>query len=79
MSRARQAKDKEELRISRLVPRSAYDFSSVEMNIYDDKVAYFSVKENLAIIIKSQDSAQNMRSMYEMCWKMAELLSKKGR
>lgn len=70
-ARARQKKDKEDLRISRLIPADRYYFD-MEINIYDDKVAYFSIKEEFAAIIKSADVAANMRQMFNLCWAMAE-------
>jgi len=72
MARVRQAKDKDELRISRLVPKDLMKFH-IEMNIYDDKVAYFSIKEKLAIIVKSSTIADSMRDVFSMCWQVAEL------
>ncbi len=71
MARKRHAKDKQELRISRLIPADQY-FFDMEINVYDDKTAYFSLKEKLAIIIKSAGVAANMRHMFNMCWAMAE-------
>lgn len=70
VAQARQAKDEQELRISRLIPADSYPFTN-EINIYDDKVAYFSLKEELAVIIKSADIAHNMATMFTMCWEMA--------
>ncbi len=74
MSKARQKKDESELRVSRLVPRDKYEFNNIELNIYDDKVAYFSVEEKLAVIVKSKDISESMRNMFQMCWDYAELL-----
>lgn len=70
MARARHKKDQKELRISRLVPKEHYHFT-IEMNIYDDKVAYFSLREQLAVIIKSPGIAESMRNVFDLCWKMA--------
>lgn len=75
MSRLRQSKDFEELRESRLVPAEQYPFT-MEMNIYDDKVAYFSPKEDLAVILRSADIAHNMRIMFDLCWAMANASTK---
>lgn len=71
MARKRHGKDKQELRISRLIPADQY-FFDMEINIYDDKIAYFSLNEKIAIIIKSTGIAANMRHMFNMCWSMAE-------
>ncbi len=71
MARARQKKDGEELRESRLLPKSMLNIE-IEVNIYDDKVAYFSIPERLAIIVKSKLISGSMREMFALCWKMAE-------
>jgi len=71
MARARQKKDTEELRESRLLPKSLLNIE-IEVNIYDDKVAYFSIPEKLAVIVKSKLIAASMREMFGLCWKMAE-------
>lgn len=72
MARARQKKDAEELRESRLLPKSMLNIE-IETNIYDDKVAYFSIPEKLAIIVKSKLIAASMREVFALCWKMAEI------
>lgn len=77
MTRARQKKDAEELRESRLLPKSLLNVE-IEANIYDDKVAYFSVPEKLAIIVKSKLIAASMREMFGLCWKMAGLQTEIG-
>src|SRR3989344_588631 len=70
MARARQKKDKEELRESRLLPRSVLDIK-IEVNIYDDKVAYFSLPEKLAVIVKSKLIAGSMREVFQLSWNIA--------
>lgn len=72
MSRERQKEDQEELRESRLIPNKLLKFH-IELNIYDDKVAYFSIKEKLAIIVKSRVIADSMRDVFDMCWNIAEI------
>ncbi len=71
MSRSRQKKDEKELRESRLLPTAMLDMH-IELNIYEDKVAYFSIREKLAIIVKSKMIADSMRQIFSLCWKMAE-------
>ena len=72
LSRARQKEDEAELRISRLLPKDMLDIS-IELNIYDDKVAYFSITEKLAVIVKSRMIADSMREVFEISWRMAEI------
>jgi len=75
MARKRQMRDAEELRLSRLISPSLMGVR-VELNIYDDKVAYFSAAEELAVIVRSEMISGSMRAMFQLCWKMADALSK---
>jgi sugar-specific transcriptional regulator TrmB len=72
MSRARQKKDVEELRISRLVPSSLLKDFHIEYYIYDNKVAFFSIVEAMAVIIESTFVANSMRTVFSMLWQMSE-------
>jgi len=73
----RQKMDYVELRVSKIVPKEILDFE-IELNIYDDKVAYFAIKEKLAILIKSTLIANSMRGMFEMCWQPLERFPKQN-
>ncbi len=75
MSRERQKLDDKELRISRLLPKDMLDIS-IELNIYDDKVAYFSIHEKLAVVVKSNMIADSMREVFDISWRMAEMYEK---
>lgn len=77
LSRKRQAKDAVELRTSRLLPRELIELH-IELNIYDDKVAYFSISEQLAVIVKSKMISDAMRSIFKLCWGMASEPGKKN-
>ena len=72
MSRERKKRDGEELRETRLVPPDLLDIH-IELNIYDDKVAYFAIDEEIAIIVKSKVIAEGMRSVFALCWRMADI------
>ncbi len=72
LSRKRQEKDEEELRVSRLVPSSILKFH-IEWYIYEDKVAYFSIAEKLAVIVKSKVIADSMKDVFNLCWKTAKI------
>ncbi|MBI5456856.1 hypothetical protein HY969_03890 [Candidatus Kaiserbacteria bacterium] len=71
MARARQKKDKDELRTSRLLPQAMLNIE-IETNIYEDKVAFFSIPETLAVIVKSKLIAESMRQMFNLSWNMAQ-------
>lgn len=76
-SRERITHDTEELRISRLIPKDVMDFR-MEWNIYDDKIAHFSLEEKLAVIVKSKVISDGMRNVFELCWKMADMYQGEG-
>ncbi len=65
-------RDKNELRTSRIISNKLLEFN-IEMNIYDDKVSYFCTKENLSIIVKSKIISNNMRNVFDLCWKTTEI------
>lgn len=72
-SRERRAQDQIELRQSRLLP-TAFMPGGIEWNAYDDKVAFFSIQEQIAVIIRSRLIADAMRSAFEVQWRVADLL-----
>lgn len=63
----RSARDKLELRKTKLVPKEKYSFSP-EMNIYDDKVMIASWQERMAIIIQSKEIADLQKKMFDLLW-----------
>jgi sugar-specific transcriptional regulator TrmB len=63
------ARDATELRESRVVPAELLKGFHLEYYIYDDKVAYFSVVEGIAVIIKSSFIADGMRTVFSLLWK----------
>lgn len=66
------AKDKEYHREMRLIPSEKFNFTN-EINIYDDKVAIISFKEELiGMIIESHEIALSQRAIFEMCWQFGE-------
>lgn len=63
----------------RLVPPDQFNFTN-EMNIYDDKVAIISFKDELiGMIIESHEIANSQRAIFEMCWQHAEILNQEKR
>ncbi|MBI5152302.1 hypothetical protein HZA39_02110 [Candidatus Peregrinibacteria bacterium] len=61
--------DEKHLRESKIVPLK-YQIS-IEINIYDDKVAIMSLKEKFAAIIESKDVAEAFRHLYELAYERA--------
>ena len=58
-----------ELRDIRLVPEESFEFSG-DMEIYGDKVALISYRENfMAIVIESREIANMQRFMFNLAWK----------
>lgn len=55
----------------RLLPNDQFNFSN-EINIYDDKVAIISFKDELiGMIIESVEIANSQRAIFNMCWQFA--------
>jgi sugar-specific transcriptional regulator TrmB len=66
------AQDKKYYRKLRLVPQKKFDFTN-EINIYDDKVAIISFKNELiGMIIESAEIANSQRAIFNMCWESSE-------
>ncbi|MBI2634814.1 hypothetical protein HYW82_04060 [Candidatus Peregrinibacteria bacterium] len=67
------AQDKSACREMRLLPPKQFDFTN-EINIYDDKVAIISFKDELiGMIIESSEIANSQRAIFNMCWQFAEI------
>jgi len=70
-----QSEDQKYLREMRLIPTEKFNFSN-EINIYDDKVAIISFKNELiGMIIESTEIANSQRAIFDMCWNFAETFS----
>jgi sugar-specific transcriptional regulator TrmB len=55
-----------------LVPPEKFDFTN-EINIYDDKVAIISFKNELiGMIIESVEIANSQRAIFNMCWQFSK-------
>lgn len=69
------SEDKKYFREIRLVPEEQFDFSN-EINIYDDKVAIISFKDELiGMIIESNEIANSQRAIFNMCWNFATIMN----
>lgn len=68
-SMERKKMDRTEFRVSRLVPKS-FSFH-LEINIYNDKVGIYSVREKFAVIVQSQEIANAQKQIFELAWEAA--------
>lgn len=59
--------DKEELSQTLIVPRD-YFWPGVEINIYNNKVAFTNFAEKMCVIIENKTIAEAMRQVYELSW-----------
>lgn len=67
-----QSQDKKYYREMRLIPSDQFDFTN-EINIYDDKVAIISFKDELiGMIIESIEIANSQRAIFNMCWQFSK-------
>lgn len=62
--------DAKELAETLIVPEKNFD-PQIEVNIYNNKVAFLNYAEKMSIIIESQAIADAMRQAYELSWKGA--------
>jgi sugar-specific transcriptional regulator TrmB len=62
------ANDNHQLRKTKLVSLEEYPFK-IELNIYANKLAIFSTKDKLAVILESEPIASAMRMIFRMCWR----------
>lgn len=66
--------DTEEARDSALVPKEEFDFSP-EINIYDNKIVFMSLREKFGLIIESEEMATAMKKIFELSWIEAKRLN----
>lgn len=67
--------DKKFNREMRLMPTEQFAFTN-EINIYDDKVAIISFKDELiGMIIESPEIANSQRAIFNNCWQFATMIS----
>lgn len=62
-----QKQDRELYRELRIVPKNKMDIRP-EVYVYDDKVAFFSLREELAVMIESHDIATALKKLYDLAW-----------
>ncbi len=68
------SEDKKYFRKMRLMPSDQFDFTN-EINIYDDKVAIISLKDELiGMIIECNEIANSQRAIFNMCWQFTQSL-----
>lgn len=60
-------RDKSELREVRIVPPDKFPFQN-EINIYGDKVAILSFKDQIGVILESRPIAVTQKAIFELAW-----------
>lgn len=60
-------KDEEELSETKLIPLDNFNIP-VEINVYNDKVAFMSYTDEFGLIIESKAIADAMKQVYELSW-----------
>lgn len=68
-------RDKEELRITRLVPADQFPSGGCELNIIGDMIALFTIEGNEPAGMKmyNKNMARVLRSLFELAWERASL------
>lgn len=57
-----------QLRKVKVINAEDYPFK-IEINVYSNRIALFSVKDKMAVIIESEPITSAMRMIFQMCWK----------
>lgn len=65
-------RDASELSETLIAPKEKF-WPSVEVNIYNDKVAFLNYAESMSIIIESKPLAEAMRQAYYLSWEGAKI------
>jgi sugar-specific transcriptional regulator TrmB len=65
--------DQKELAETAIVSKDIFD-PQIEVNIYNNKVAFMNYAENMSVIIESKAIADAMKQAYELSWKGATKL-----
>lgn len=65
--------DEKELAQTAVVPKELFD-PQVEVNIYNNKIAFMNYSENMSVIIESKAIADAMRQAYELSWQGAKAI-----
>ena len=66
-ARERVKHNKEEARDSVLVPKDKFGFSP-EINLYDNKIAFMSLREKFGFIVESEELTRAMKKAFELSW-----------
>lgn len=78
LARERKKMNPFEARELALVPKELFDISP-DIEIYDNKVMIASWREELGIIIESEEIADALRKLFELAWKEAKRVDKGSR
>ncbi len=68
--------DEAELSQTVVIPKEIYS-PQIEVNIYNNKIAFMNYAENMSVIIESKAIADAMKQVYELSWKGAKSLEVK--
>ena len=63
--------EKKLMREIRVVPKEMMDIKP-EVYVYDNKVAFYSLKEKYGILIESPDIANSIKKLYDLAWDRAK-------
>jgi len=66
--------DENELSETLILPKELFD-PKIEVNIYNNKIAFLNYEENMSVIIESKAIADAMRQAYELSWEGAKVKS----
>jgi predicted transcriptional regulator len=70
-------KDEMELSETLIVPKEKFS-PKIEVNIYNNKIAFLNYAENMSVIIESKAIADAMKQVYELSWQGAKSVEVKN-
>lgn len=69
-------RDEQELSQTLTIPGNLFD-PAIEVNIYNNKVAFINYTESMSMIIESKPIADAMKQVYELTWRQAKNMDNK--
>lgn len=64
-------RDEKELSETLIVPKEKFN-PGIEVNIYNNKIAFLNYAENMSVIIESKAIAEAMKQVYDLSWRGAK-------
>jgi len=71
---ALKAKDREEMRETRMLPKESFT-SEIEFAMYGDRIAIIDYKESFGLIIEGREITKTLKMVFELVWQSGRIVS----